>query len=76
MKPVKAASILLVALAVSVALAQGPTQFHPGFNLFSKEQDIQLGQENAAQVRRHMTLLHNPYLNERDARWELPGQFQ
>jgi predicted Zn-dependent protease len=44
--------------------AQGPTQFHPDFNLFSKEQEIQLGQENAARVRKQMIVVHNPYLNE------------
>jgi predicted Zn-dependent protease len=64
MKPVIASSILAIALAAGIAWAQGPTQFRPGFNLFSKQQDIQLGQENAAQIRKRMTLVHNPYLNE------------
>src|ERR1700747_403037 len=46
-----AASTMIAILAVALVWAQGPTQFHPGFNLFTKAQDVQLGQENAAQVR-------------------------
>jgi beta-barrel assembly-enhancing protease len=64
MRPVIASSILAITLATGMALAQGPTEFHPGFNLFTKEQDIQLGQENAAQIRHNMVVVHNPYLNE------------
>jgi beta-barrel assembly-enhancing protease len=46
----------------SLAPAQGPTRLHPGFNLFSKEQDVQLGQETAAQVRKQMTVINDPVL--------------
>ena len=41
---------------------QGPHQFHPGFNLFSPQQDVQLGQEQAAQVRKQMTVINDPFL--------------
>jgi predicted Zn-dependent protease len=44
------------------ASAQGPTRLHPGFNLFSKEQDVQLGKESAEQVRKQMTVIHDPVL--------------
>jgi len=54
---------VLVALA-AVVWAQGPTQFHPGFNLFSKQQDVQLGQENAAQVRKQLTVIKDPVLTD------------
>ncbi len=53
--------IVVVLFAMS-ALAQGPTQIKPGFNLFSKQQDIQLGQETAAQVRKQMTVIKSPTL--------------
>ncbi len=33
-----------------------------GFNLFSKEQDVQLGKENADQVRKQMTVIRDPVL--------------
>jgi predicted Zn-dependent protease len=55
------ASIVLVLSALS-ALAQGPTQLKPGFNFFSKQQDIQLGQETAAQVREQATVIRDPTL--------------
>jgi predicted Zn-dependent protease len=56
-------SILAVLLAAStLTFAQGPTKFHPGFNLFSKEQDVQLGQESAAEVRKKMPIIHDPFL--------------
>ena len=52
----------VVLLLVTVLLAQGPTRISPGFNLFSKEQDIQLGKESAAQVRKQMTVINDPVL--------------
>ena len=57
-------ALIPIGFLLVAAWAQGPTQFHPDFNLFSKEQEIQLGQENAARIRRQMILVHNPYLNE------------
>ena len=63
MKQIISNATLILVLA-SVSWAQGPTQFHPGFNLFSKQQDVQLGQENAAQVRAHMKVIRNPVLND------------
>ena len=36
----------------------------PGFNLFSKEQDIQLGQEGAAEIEKQVNLVDNRELNE------------
>ena len=58
-----APAIFLLLLAFS-GWAQGPTQFHPGFNLFSKQQDVQLGQENAAQVRAKMKVIRDPVLTD------------
>jgi len=63
MKQIISNAILILVLA-RASWAQGPTQFHPGFNLFSKQQDVQLGQENAAQVRAHMKVIRNPVLND------------
>ena len=51
-------------LLMALAWAQGPTKFRPGFNLFSKEQDVQVGQESAAQVRKQMTMVKDPFLNQ------------
>jgi predicted Zn-dependent protease len=55
------AVILLVAVS-SPLLAQGPHRFEPGFNLFTKQQDVQLGLETAAQVRKQMTVINDPVL--------------
>jgi predicted Zn-dependent protease len=55
----KLSTILLVMFALS-ALAHGPTQIKPGFNLFTKQQDVQLGQELAAQVRKQKTVVKDP----------------
>ncbi len=62
-------SLSLVLLVVlSATAAPGPIQLRPGFNLFSKQQDVQLGQELAAQVRKQMTIVNDPtltyYVNE------------
>jgi beta-barrel assembly-enhancing protease len=55
---------LIVLLYTTVLFSQGPTQFHPGFNLFSKDQDVQLGKESAAQVRKQMPVIRDPVLTE------------
>jgi beta-barrel assembly-enhancing protease len=59
------AAILVMIFMIFVGAlmwAQGPTEFHPGFNLFSKEQDMQLGKESADQVRKQMTVIKDPVL--------------
>jgi predicted Zn-dependent protease len=57
------AVILLMVISMPL-LAQGVHHFEPGFNLFSKEQDVQLGKENAAQVRKQMKVIDNPVLTD------------
>ena len=59
--------VLAGAIAVAVSFgtpsfAQGPHHFQPGFNLFSKQQDVQLGEESASQVRKQMTVISDPVL--------------
>jgi len=61
MRRLAGGAISLALLAIAV-FAQGPTQLKPGFNLFSKQQDVQLGQESAAQVRKQMTVIKDPTL--------------
>ena len=53
---------LLLFLLATLLLAQGPTRLRPGFNLFSKDQDVQLGKESAAEVRKQMTVINDPFL--------------
>src|SRR5947207_3274180 len=57
-------TVLVCVLLIASSLAQGPTTFHPGFNFFSRQLDVQLGQESAAQVRRQMQIVKDPVLND------------
>ena len=57
-------ALLFLFIHSALAFAQGPSRFRPGFNLFSKEQDVQLGQENAAQVRKQIQIVNDPFLKE------------
>lgn len=57
------AVILLLGISIP-SVAQGMHHFEPGFNLFSKDQDIQLGKENAAQVRKQMKVINDPVLTD------------
>lgn len=58
---ITAALVPLLLLTAAVA-AQGPTQLKPGFNLFTRQQDVQLGQELAAKIRKHSTMVDDPTL--------------
>ncbi|HUS06770.1 MAG TPA: M48 family metallopeptidase [Bryobacteraceae bacterium] len=49
-------------LVCSSAFAQLP-KLKPGFNLFSKEQDVQLGREAASQVERQMPIVRDQEMN-------------
>jgi len=64
MKKTQALAIVAIIFLASSGWAQGPSRFRPGFNLFSKEQDVQVGQENAAQVRKQMTVIKDPVLTD------------
>jgi beta-barrel assembly-enhancing protease len=54
---------LLVAFT-TVLVAQGPREIKPGFNLFSKEQDVQLGKEAAAQIEQQVQVVNNRELTD------------
>jgi beta-barrel assembly-enhancing protease len=64
MKRIGSSAWVGVAVLTTVLWAQGPSQFHPGFNLFSKDQDVQLGKESADQVRKQMTVIKDPVLTD------------
>ncbi|HXI44223.1 MAG TPA: M48 family metallopeptidase [Bryobacteraceae bacterium] len=57
--------MLITLIAATLCLARRPGEpLRPGFNLFSKQQDIQLGQEAAAQVRQKVTIVQNQFLQD------------
>lgn len=53
----------LFVCAVAPGLAQLP-QFKPGFNMFSKDQDVQLGKEAAGQIEKQVEVVNNKELND------------
>ena len=63
MNQFRLAIFCVVLSAAAPAFAQGPAEIRPGFNLFSKEQDVQLGQETAAQVRKQTHVVNDAFLN-------------
>ncbi|MCS7315945.1 MAG: M48 family metallopeptidase [Bryobacterales bacterium] len=52
----------LVLVLVAGLFAQGPRQLRPGFNLFSRDQDIQLGREAAIEIEKQVVVLNDPEL--------------
>ncbi len=50
---------LLIALAMSVAVANAQTKINAGWNLFSAEQDVQIGQQSAAEAERQLPILND-----------------
>ncbi len=60
-----AAFLALVLLCGTAPHAAARTRVKPGFNLFSPQQEVQLGREAAAQAERQLTLSGDPALNSR-----------
>jgi len=58
-----AAALALLLCAAVPSVAQLP-QFKPGFNLFSKDQDVQLGKEAAGQVEKQVEVVNNKELTD------------
>jgi Zn-dependent protease with chaperone function len=50
---------LALALVTSLAVAQRRREIKPGFNLFSREQDVQLGKEFSREIERQVTVVEN-----------------
>ncbi len=57
-------SVILIALTMTLSCAtRDPGDpLKPGYNTFSKEQDIEIGKENAAEVRKQVDVVKNPRL--------------
>jgi Zn-dependent protease with chaperone function len=50
---------LLVVVTMMPAVAVAQTKINPGFNLFSPEQDVQIGQQSAQQAEQQLPILRN-----------------
>lgn len=55
-------SHLVIFFLVTVGAQAQPTQLKPGWNLFSKEQDVQLGREASSQVEQQMPVVRDSTL--------------
>jgi len=52
--------LMSVCLSAVPALAKDVVDFKPGFNLFSRDQDVQLGREASAEVEKELPLVKDP----------------
>ncbi len=50
---------ILIALAMTVGVADAQTKINPGWNLFSPEQDVQIGQQSIPEVEKQMPVLND-----------------
>jgi hypothetical protein len=58
-------SLILAVCLTGAALAREPGEpFRPGMNFFSKQQDVQLGQEASRQVRQKYREVQSPFLKD------------
>ncbi|HEV3483400.1 MAG TPA: M48 family metalloprotease, partial [Candidatus Acidoferrales bacterium] len=56
--------VFLVFALSSVGLSDDRTVIHPGFNLFSPQQDIELGKKASTQVPRQFAILNNKRVDQ------------
>ncbi len=56
-------TLVLCAVVLAGMATGGPRKLKPGFNLFSKDQDIQLGREAAAEVEKKSAVVNDAQLN-------------
>src|SRR5438067_239269 len=53
-------SLAVVVLASIAAIANAQTKLKPGFNLFSPQDDVQIGQQSAAEAEQQLPILNDP----------------
>src|SRR5947207_15082795 len=58
------AGVLLAALGMVWAARKPGDPLKPGFNLFSRQDDVKVGQENAKQVLQQYEVVKNPFLQD------------
>ena len=55
---------LVMVLSLGAGVAEAQTKINTGFNLFSAEQDVQIGAESAAQAERQLPILRDREVEE------------
>ena len=56
---VAGALLLSLTLVPAVSVLAAPTQVKPGFNVFSAEQDVEIGRQSAVEAERQLPLLND-----------------
>ena len=56
-------SLLVLTLLCSAAVAEAQTKIKSGFNLFSAEQDVEVGQQSAAEAEQQLPILNDSQIN-------------
>src|SRR5438270_44142 len=59
----RTAKALALMLLLSAGMAQAQTKIKPGFNLFSAQDDVQIGQQSAVQAEQQLPLLNDAQTN-------------
>ncbi len=77
MKRIFVIAVIMLSIAIGTVAQERQRELKPGFNLFSKDQDVQIGKEAAAQIEQEMPIIHNQrlenYVRRLAARlWSLP----
>src|SRR2546423_15042503 len=61
-------SLLVLTMLRTAAVAEAQTKLKAGFNLFSPEQDVEVGQQSAAEAEQQLPILNdsqvNSYINQ------------
>ena len=60
------AAVAAVAFAITSGASQAQTQVKSGFNVFSVEQDVEIGRQSAAEAERQLPLLRDPRRSKRN----------
>lgn len=55
---------LAMVMAVTAGVAEAQTKVKPGFNLFSAQQDVEIGQQSAAQAEQQLPLVRDREVND------------
>ena len=50
---------LMAVLAITAGVAEGQTKVNPGWNLFSAQQDVEIGQQSAVQAEQQLPILND-----------------
>src|SRR5947199_2060820 len=59
MRALRTSAAMALALVLSVGVAEAQTKIKPGFNLFSPQDDVQVGQQSAAQAEQQLPILRD-----------------